>query len=272
MKSLAMLAALLLAGAARAATAVSEPPPIELLPSGKWQVEYAKSSCIISRAFGEGAQKMLFGLKPAPYSDVVSVLVIQPSPKGRGVRGTADVKLSSGFVPQTADFTSVTASGMRVTTINLSRATLDALAKGDSIDIKAGDLVRVSLKPTAFDKALKAFGECEADLLESWGFSRAAQAAIVERPKGTLIGLFQPDDYPTSAIEWGASGTVGFRLRIEPHGDISECTVIESSGSSTLDRATCAIAKKRAHFSPAIGKDGKPTWSFTFGRVTWMLE
>jgi len=99
MKSLAMLAALLLAGAARAATAVSEPPPIELLPSGKWQVEYAKSSCIISRAFGEGAQKMLFGLKPAPYSDVVSVLVIQPSPKGRGVRGTADVKLSSGFVP-----------------------------------------------------------------------------------------------------------------------------------------------------------------------------
>ena len=56
MKSLAMLAALLLAGAARAATAVSEPPPIGLLPSGKWQVEYAKSSCIISRAFGEGAQ------------------------------------------------------------------------------------------------------------------------------------------------------------------------------------------------------------------------
>jgi TonB family protein len=270
MKLLTMWAALMLAAAVQAAAPSSE-PPTELLPSGKWQVEYAKSSCIISRAFGEGAQKMLFGLKPAPYSDVVSIFVIQPSQKGRGVRGTADVKLSSGFVPQTADFTSVTASGMRVTTISLSRATLDALAKGDSIAIKAGNLVKVSLKPSAFDKALKSFDECEADLLESWGFSRAAQAAIAERPKGTLIGLFSPDDYPSSAIESGISGTVGFRLRIEAQGDISECAVIESSGSSILDRATCAIAKKRAHFLPAIGKDGKPTWSFTFSRVTWML-
>lgn len=270
MKLLTMWAALLLAGAADAAAPKPE-PPAELQPSGKWQVEYAKSSCIINRAFGEGAQKMLFGLKPAPYSDVFSMLVIQPSPKRRGVRGTAEVRLSSGFVPQTAEFTSVTASGMRVTTINLSRATLDALAKGDSIAIKAGALVEVALKPSGFDKALKAFGECEADLLESWGFSRAAQAAIAERPKGTLIGLFHPDDYPTSAIESGASGTVGFRLRIEAHGAISECAVIESSGSAILDRETCAIAKKRAHFSPAIGKDGKPTWSFTFSRVTWML-
>jgi TonB family protein len=242
--------------------------PFELAPSGKWQVEYAKSSCIVSRAFGEGAQKLIFALKPAPYSDVVSIIIIQPAAKARGIRGKAEVKLSGGHVPESSDFTSVSANGMRVTTIELSRPALDAFAKGDSIAIRAGDRANVALRPSGFDKVRKAFDECEADLLESWGFSRAAQAAVAQYPKGNLAGLFSADDYPTQAIENHESGSVGIRMRVEPDGTLSECAVIESSGSAALDRTTCAVARKRARYAPALGKDGKPIWSFTFGRVT----
>ena len=243
-----------------------------LAPSGKWQVEYAKSSCIISRAFGEGPKVTLFGLKPAPYSDYLSMLIIQPSRKGRGVAGEAEIRLSSGFVPERPTYTSVTANGMRVTTINLQREALDALAKGDSIAVKAGGWVDVALQPTAFDKALKALEDCESDLLVSWGFSREAQAAIAHRPKGTLQGLLRSDDYPSSAIARGASGSVGVRLRIEADGKINECTVIESSGYADLDRQTCGLLQKRASYAPAVGHDGVPRWSFVFGRVTWRLE
>jgi len=252
--------------------AVLQAAPAVLTPSGKWQVEYAKSSCIISRAFGEGSERLVLALKPAPYSDIVSVIIIQPGAKARGVRGKAEVKLSGGYVPESSDFTSVTASGMRVTTIGLSRAALDALVNGDSIAIRAGDRAHVALQPSGFDKARKAFDECEADLLESWGFSREAQATVAQYPKGNLAGLFRADDYPMQAIENHESGSVGIRLRVEPNGTLSECTVIESSGSTALDRTTCAVARKRAQYAPALGKDGRPVWSFTFGRVTWMLE
>ena len=261
------LPALLLAVAAPTVAA-----PSELLPSGKWQAEYAKSSCIISRAFGDKPNLTLFGLKPAPNSDFVTLLVIQPSRKGRGVSGEAEVRLSGGFVPEFADYWSVTINGVRVTTIGVPRATLDSLVKGDSISIKGGALVDVVLRPTAFDKALLALKECEADLLASWGFSRAAQATVAKPPKGTMRGLIRSDDYPGNLIERGVQGTVGFRVRVEQDGSISDCAVIESSGAPDLDKHTCNLAKKRARYLPAIGHDGKPLWSFTFGRVTWRIE
>jgi TonB family protein len=258
-----------------AEVAVAAPPadhtPTVLEPSGKWQVEYAKSSCIVSRAFGEGDQKTLFGLKPAPYGEAVALLIVQPSPKGRGVWGKAEVQLSSGFVPEFADYQSVTANGMRVTTIGLPRATFGPLVNGDSIAIQADKWVNVVLKPSAFDKALKALEDCESDLLTSWGFDKAAQTAVATRPKGELRGLIQPDDYPDRPLEAGIGGSVGFRLRIEADGKISECFLVESSGNADLDKQTCAVVRKRARFSPAVGHDGKPLWSFTFGRVTWMV-
>jgi len=262
----------LLANLAVYLLAVADTPPIELLPAGQWQVEYAKSSCIISRAFGAKPNTTLFGLKPAPNSDVVTMLVIQASPKGRGVGGTADVRLSSGLVPAPAYFSSVTINGVRVTTINLPRTALDGLAKGDSIAIKAAKVVDVLLAPTSFDKALKALNDCESDLLTSWGFDKGAQAEIASPPKGSLQGLLRNDDYPDKAIDANASGSVGFRLKIEADGSIGECDVLETSGNRDLDGTTCAVMKKRAHYQPAMGQDGKPRWTYTFGRVTWMLE
>jgi TonB family protein len=246
-------------------------PPVELDPSGKWQVEYAKSSCIVSRQFGEGEQKTLFGLKPAPYSDRIALLVVRPSPKGRGSWGSAKVRLSGGFVPDHTDYQSVTSSGMRVTTIGVPRTIFDGLAKGETIVIQAGNWVNLELKPTAFDKAKKALEDCESDLLVSWGFDKAAQAAVATPPTGTLQGLVEPDDYPERPLQAGIGGSVGFRLRIETDGRVSECSVLDSSGNADLDKQTCSVVKKRARFLPAIGRDGKPMWSFTFGRITWMV-
>jgi TonB family protein len=255
-----------------AAAAPAEPAAVELLPSGKWQVEYAKSSCVISRAFGEKPNQLLFGLKPAPYSDSVAMLIVQPSPKGRGVGGKATIELSGGLVPDHTNYASVTANGMRVTTINLPRVALDSLAKGESISIKADNWVNVALKPKTFDRALKALEDCESDLLTSWGFDKAAQAAVAKRPVGQIFGLIQPDDYPTEALEWGMGGTVGVRMRIEPDGTISECIVLESSGVPVLDKTTCAILKKRGQFTPAQGHDGKPIPAPYFAWISWQTE
>ena len=254
-----------------AAAPISETPSPELLPSSKWQVEYAKSSCIISRAFGEGEQKAIFGLKPAPYSGTVPLVLIKAAPAGGADRGDAKVSLSGGFVPEYASYVTVTAKGSRVTQIDVPRKTLDSLAKGESITIKAGRWVSVTLRPTGFDKVMKAVDDCESDLLASWGFDKSMQAGVISRPDGRLSGVFKPEDYPEGELTRGIGGTVGVRLKVEPTGSVSECTVIESSGASALDKQTCNVAARRAHYVPAMGIDGKPVWAFTFERVTWMV-
>ena len=119
---------------------------------------------------------------------------------------------------------------------------------------------------------MKVLEDCESDLLTSWGFDKAAQAAVAERPKGNLQGLLRPDDYPQAAIDSNASGRVDVRLRIEADGRISDCSILESSGNTALDKQTCALIVKRARYAPALGHDGKPIWTFTFATVTWMLS
>jgi TonB family protein len=271
MKSLMLLAALMLGVPAGGAAPSTATIPTELLPSGKWQVEYAKSSCIINRAFGEGAQRTIFALKSAPYSDTTRMLIIVPSAAGRGSQGDAKVTFSGGYVPKYAYYASVTAAGTRVTSIDLPRETLDSLAKGDGVAIKAGKLVNLGLRPTGFDKVMEALDDCESDLLASWGFDKAAQATVATRPKGLLRSVFQSSDYPDKELTEGIGGTAGVRLRIETNGKVSECVVVEPSGAPGLDKQTCAVAKKRGRYSPALGHDGKPLWSFTFERITWMV-
>jgi protein TonB len=79
------------------------------------------------------------------------------------------------------------------------------------------------------------------------------------------------DDYPTSAEREGAQGRTVFRLDIGTDGRVTGCTVATSSGSDTLDRATCRLLTVRARFKPALDADGHPvTGSYTSG-VTWRL-
>lgn len=246
--------------------------PATLLPSGKWQVEYSKSSCVISREFGKTPNITIFGLTPPLNSEFVTLIIAQPSQKGRAFRGEANVRLSGGFVADPAGYVTFTAKGKRVTRIGISREVLDLLAKGESISIRADRWVDVALQPSAFPKALASLKECEADLLAGWGFDRAAQAAVARRPKGTLQGLLRHDDYPSQLVALEVEGTVGFRLRVEADGSISECVAMQSSGSTELDKHTCNLMKKRAKYEPALGHDGKPLWTFVFGWSSWFLE
>ena len=63
---------------------------------------------------------------------------------------------------------------------------------------------------------------------------------------GSLATLFSADDYPASALDAGEQGAVTASLRIDPSGRVSGCSVRRSSGSMTLDTATCRILVARA--------------------------
>jgi protein TonB len=83
--------------------------------------------------------------------------------------------------------------------------------------------------------------------------------------------FFREGDYPLEAMIHEEEGTVRFRIDITPEGQIGKCSIVESSGSLTLDLATCRILKNRARFNPARGADGKPRPDSITTSFTWKL-
>ena len=97
---------------------------------------------------------------------------------------------------------------------------------------------------------------------------RVSQAA---KAKGNLPALFSTDDYPPSAIRSEEQGTTAVRLSIGADGRVSDCSITSSSGSSSLDNATCSILRRRARFTPAKDQNGQPTSDSTSTRIKWVL-
>lgn len=63
-------------------------------------------------------------------------------------------------------------------------------------------------------------------------------------------------DYPTAALHRGEQGAAGFEVTIGPDGRVRDCRITRSSGSASLDAATCAKVSERAQFSPARDENG----------------
>ncbi len=73
--------------------------------------------------------------------------------------------------------------------------------------------------------------------------------------RGDAAGAFSTDSYPFDAIRKGEQGRTVAWITVDASGTPTACRIESSSGSDSLDRATCRIALQRMHFDPA--RDGK---------------
>ena len=92
------------------------------------------------------------------------------------------------------------------------------------------------------------------------------------RPIGSVTGLFSTDDYPMHAMRNDEEGTTGVQITVGPDGRVWSCNVVASSGSASLDAATCAILQRRARFVPARDGAGNPISDIYTQRISWSLE
>lgn len=92
------------------------------------------------------------------------------------------------------------------------------------------------------------------------------------KAKGNLASLISNSDYPAAALMAGEEGTVAFRLTVGPSGRVENCTVTSSSGSSSLDSATCRILRSRARFTPARAADGSAISDEVDSSLVWRLN
>jgi protein TonB len=86
------------------------------------------------------------------------------------------------------------------------------------------------------------------------------------KPLQPIQSLVSPDDYPAGAT---GRGTVAIDLIITKQGIPGLCEITQSGGSPQLDSATCQLLKRRARFTPAVDRNGKPSIGMVRVTVNW---
>ncbi|HEX6374648.1 MAG TPA: energy transducer TonB [Allosphingosinicella sp.] len=79
------------------------------------------------------------------------------------------------------------------------------------------------------------------------------------------------DDYPAAALRAEEQGLSSYRAEIGPNGRVVSCTIVGSSGSGSLDGATCRLLKSRARFLPALNARGRAIADVYYSAVFWRL-
>jgi TonB family protein len=91
------------------------------------------------------------------------------------------------------------------------------------------------------------------------------------RPQFDPTLWFTNDDYPAAALRAEQEARVGLLLDIASDGRVDTCSTLSSGGVELLANASCRMLIRRARFTPALGKDGKPApdrWSVS---IDWKV-
>lgn len=247
--------------------------PAPLQPASPWNVDYAENMCVLQRAFGAPNQRIVLGFKPGILSDQMRLLIVRSANEKKTTRGNAQLSFDGG-APVTTRFAEgfIESKGVRATLIDLQVSDLAPLEKAREMRIQAG-VLDVVIAPNAVAAAMKALEACEKDLLVTWGMKPEDVGSMgppAQHP-GSVVSLFSTNDYPSAAISKNEQGTAGVRFWIGTDGRVSDCQVVESSGSKALDDQTCSIMEKRARYTPARNKAGEVMRRIGFQRIRWEL-
>lgn len=91
------------------------------------------------------------------------------------------------------------------------------------------------------------------------------------QPVGKVADWFPIDSYPPQARALGLEGRTAFALDIDALGRITQCRVLETSGSDLLDSATCTQAIINGRFRPGRDAAGKPMARAWQSAMRWKL-
>lgn len=273
--------------------AVAAKPVVILKPSTSWNMDYARDSCLLIRAFGEGKQRIVLRFERTAPSTVFSLSMIgtplrtfsnlsevtvtfgpqgRPDKRERAPSGWAGEKENLPLV--IIEATSIL--GPRPTTV------LDYIAVSPEaeqaidnllIDHKSANSVYL-LKLGPMGAPMKAMRACTDELLGHWGLDPAVQRTLrsLPEPLSKPGGWLRSADYPEESLASGKSAVIRFRLNVDAAGKATGCAIQSGTRSPEFEKATCAVLVKRATFKPASDQAGNPVASYYTSTVTWIVD
>lgn len=249
------------------------PEVTPLRPSGKWQVDYGESGCLLAREFGEGGAKVHFGLNAVPTARGYDMIVQGPGEPLLNRRRPVLVSINGSSPVIRKEWTTTTVEpGIQRSTIHVDTDLLAGASQPVTLTVQQPTGQSTALLLDQTTTGLTELATCTSSLAAAWGVSpdaldRIATPAI---PIGGTENWPTPDDYPLDAFRSGHQGKVGALWRIGSDGRVSDCRVVASSGYSDLDAGTCAAIVRRAKYKPARDNAGNAVTSTSFRLITWV--
>ena len=141
-------------------------------------------------------------------------------------------------------------------------SSLNVSYRGRSLTFKLGSMA----------KPMAALRKCTEDLVRTWGYDPAEQAALTQhaKPLTNPQTWLRSSDYPPVLLELGRGSRNVFRLDVDAAGRIADCHILSQTTDAEFARVTCDAIRKRATFTPARDAAGTPTRSYYVSSVNWM--
>jgi TonB family protein len=281
--SRAMFRSFVMAFAVLAAIPPAHAGSLPLQPSEKWVVNFAEAQCVASRNYGTKDHPLYLTLKQPAHRSVIQLRLLREGPATEPQQVPVKLQFDNGPEIRSTMLSFYSDSAhLRIFQVNVPIDQFSAGINAGSLRID-GKWLDVRLALSSMPALMQMMDKCVADLRGYWN--------VVDLPPGAPVGdksppsphlqrdakvnlpaLFGGDDYPWAALVREEGGRVGFSLLIDATGKVADCSIIETSGIASLDAQSCAIVMKRAHFTPAIGLDGKPARDAYIGRVRWVAD
>lgn len=261
-----------------AAPAPAPPPQPVLEPVGQWVAQFEPSFCAVSHRFGDEKDGPLLVFKTLlPNATSMDVLLITPEKgfsKLHHLEPMSITPVDGGVEAAKGDADKVPLSKgqgyVRQLTVEASWVSL--ISDGRPLRITYGKNQVIVVRPEGLAKALDVLGQCQVTLAQYWKLdvSSLTRMSAPPEPLNPKAPLLTPNDYPVEALAKGHGGYTILAWDVGVDGKSSNCRVLQSSGDKQLDESACAGILRRALYSPAIDKDGKPMVTFLTRRVVWI--
>jgi len=239
--------------------------------AGKWNVDYGDIRCSLSRRIA-GPQSPILILSSYLGRDEPELILLRdgsdPLPR---LPERVTIVLSPGTAPESARIMHGSADPARAISLQeIAEGFFDRFAAATRVSINEGGRSLISLATPGANGAVAALRACNDDLLRTWGVDIAARNHLTRQPLQTS-GSISSDDYPSVAAGRDESGRVVALFEVDARGVPSNCRPVVSSGSETLDVATCRLITRRFRYDPALDSKGQATSTTVVRTLTWRL-
>lgn len=244
--------------------------------SGPWTVEFADKLCAMGRQFAAPSGIVTLVIKaPLVGEEYTFTVASPPDPAKKAALGSAYVVKPDGARAGPFPLSTFTATTkQRVARFSIDGEDFKLGSVGSVLTIDLATEGVISFSVPGMSKALAALELCTRGLRGDFGIDQRILDRVVVKEKSVTPGasIFSPNDYPRDALMSNERGAVGVLAFIEPTGRVSNCRVIESSKSRSLDTTTCNIVIKRSRFDPARDAQGNTLRVPIYTRVRWEIH
>lgn len=231
--------------------------------------------CLASRKFGTNGEVELL-LRPSPLGEGLEISFVQKRSTDRHavLDGNGQIQAGPSGPKTDASFKAwrSRSHGGRVLIVSAKQSLLDNVSNDSWLAFTGPKENPVAVQMRQFGKLQPVLADCKRKVAQHWGvdMSTLDRIAVPAEPADGPAKWVSIHDYPMDALRSGKSGLVTLLYQVGVNGSVDECRVIETSGVSSLETASCRAIEKRAKYKPAQDRDGKPMVSWEIRRIWWV--